>query len=307
MYGDVPIPDLDLGEVTRPCRPLPWRVAALLVDGLDPADEAAYTRTRSYSIQDDDSERASTLSYKVRGTKRELPLRKARDAWRLAGERGLVPATWPTDPRRGFADQEVLFYCLECDGMGARGYNYDDPCDACQGRGNAMIRRTIAAPPSISAMWMIACPDVVEAAEAAAREAVRRLKDGPAVELVQWGRVREGRARGTIGLVLASPIWDRCRPQPWDWKQMEGPAFRRAPWWPDALKLKPDTREMLCSDVGGAWAHRAAGVVDSPFEPLLRLWELGVVFEELSEDRIVLERACARTYIRTWRAHVPLA
>ena len=52
--------------------------------------------------------------------------------------------------------------------------------------------------------------------------------------------------------------------------------------------------------------HRAAGVVDSPFEPLLRLWELGIVFEELGPDAIVLDRACARTVIYAWRAHMPL-
>lgn len=50
--------------------------------------------------------------------------------------------------------------------------------------------------------------------------------------------------------------------------------------------------------------HRAAGVVDSPFEPLLRLWQLGVVFEELHRDVIVLDRACARAFIRTWRPHM---
>ncbi len=57
-------------------------------------------------------------------------------------------------------------------------------------------------------------------------------------------------------------------------------------------------RHGLCS---GA-APRAG--VDSPFEPLLRLWQLGVVFEELHRDVIVLDRACARVFIRTWRAHM---
>lgn len=309
MFGDTPIPDLDLGAVRRPCLRLPWRVAQILADDLDPADGAAYEKTASYSIRDDADERPSTLSYRVRGATRQLALRKAGDAWRLAQDRGLVPASWRDDPRRVFADQELVFACAACGGMGATGYNYDDPCTDCNGRGNAMTRGSTPAPTSLAAMWMVADPQAVEAAEALAREAVRRLlfKKTPAVDRVQWGRVREGKPRGTVGLVLTSPIWDHTRPQPWDWVQMKGPAFRGASWWKDARALTPATREMLCLDVGGAWAHRAAGVADSPFEPLLRLWELGILMEELLPDAIVLERACARTYIATWRAHVPLA
>lgn len=300
----VPVPELDLGAVDRPCRPLPWRVAALLTDRLDPAEAAAYEQSQAYEINDDDAERASRLTVRVRGATRTLPLRKARDAWRLASERGLVPSTWSDDPRRCFGDQTLVFFCAACDGMGATGYNYDDICAACDGKGNAMIRGTIAAPASISAMWMIAHPEIVEAAEAAAREAVRRLPGSPAVERVQWGRIREGKPSGAVPVVLFSPIWQAVRPQPWDWDRMKGPAFRGASWWSAASRLTPETREMLCFDVGGAWVHRAAGVVDSPFEPLLRLWQLGVVFEELHRDVIVLDRACARAVIRTWRAHM---
>ncbi|MBK7829056.1 hypothetical protein [Nannocystis sp.] len=305
MFGDVAMPDLDLSAVDGPCRPLPWRVARILAEGLEAADEAAYTRTRSYCITDDDADQPATLSYRVRGSTRSIPLRKARDAWRVASECGLVPHSWRDDARRGFADQEILFFCDACGGMGATGYNYDDLCGDCHGKGNAMVRRTTSSPTSIAAMWMVALPEVVEAAEAAAREAVRRLTNAPAVDRIQWGRVREGKPCGTVPLVLTSPIWDRVRPQPWDWRRMKGPAFRQASWWKAAAKLTPETREMLCFDVGGAWAQRAAGIVASPFEPLLRLWELGVVFEELRDDVIVLDRACARTFIRSWRAHSP--
>jgi hypothetical protein len=305
VYGAVAIPTLDLRAIDRPCQPLPWRVARLLSDELSAEDEAAYERSRVFHSEDDDAGRSATLVYRARGSRHTLHLRPARDAWRLACERGLVPPTWRDDPRRGFADQELVFFCHTCNGMGATGYNYDDLCSDCGGKGNTMIRRTIAAPASIAALWLLAEPALVEAAEAAAREAVRRLPGGPAIDRVQWGRVREGKTCGTVPLVLVSPIWARMRPQPWDWALMKGPAFRGAPWWPAAARLTPETREMLCFDVGGAWAHRAAGISDSPFEPLLHLWQLGVVFEELRDDTIVLDRACARTVIRSWRAHAP--
>jgi hypothetical protein len=304
---DAPMPELDLGAIAAPCHPPTWTIAQLLADGLDPADQAAVERTGSYSFADDDDDRPSTLTYQVRGAKRTLPLRKARDAWALACARGLVPPSWQADPRRVFADQEVLFFCKECEGMGAVGYNYDDICSECNGKGNAMRRSTTPVPGSLAAMWMLADPGLVEAAEAAAREAVRRLPGAPAIDRVQWGRIRESKPAGTVGLVITSPIWDRLRVASWDWDRMKGPAFHGAPWRQAAGRLDALTREMLCRDVGGAWAHLAAGVVDSPFTPLLRLWELGFVFEELHDDAIVLDRACARTRIRTWSSHVPLA
>jgi hypothetical protein len=43
-----PMPALDLSDVDRPCRPLPWRVAQVLADGLDPADASACAATRAY-------------------------------------------------------------------------------------------------------------------------------------------------------------------------------------------------------------------------------------------------------------------
>jgi hypothetical protein len=232
------------------------------------------------------------------------------DAWRLAVERGLVPASWLADPRRCFPDQELLFYCHACSGMGATGYNYDDLCDVCNGRGNEMKRGSVPLPTAISeAQWMIAHPQLVEAAEALAREAVRRLGDrpgAPRTDRVQWGRVRQDKPLGTVAVVIVSPIWDVARPRPedWDWKRMKGPAFTHAPWWPVARQLAELTRQILCFDVGMAWTHRAADVADSPFEPLLRLWELGVMMEELTPEAIVLERAMHRT-IRSWRSHVP--
>jgi hypothetical protein len=88
---------------------------------------------------------------------------------------------------------------------------------------------------------------------------------------------------------------------------MKGPAFRGAAWWTDAGVLGTDTREMRCGDVGGAWVHRATGVAGSPFEPMLRLWELGIVFEEVDDGVLVLDRACRRLNVPSWRAHVPYA
>jgi hypothetical protein len=293
LEGDVPRPVLDV-----------------LVEGLEPAADAARGSFTSLVDDDDPTGRPSTFGYGPPHDRKTLPARKARDAWRLAVERRLVPASWLADPRRRFPDQEVLFFCTECDGLGATGYNYDDVCTACHGRGNEMRRSSVPFPTRIDeATWMLRHPDLVEEAEALAREAVRRLGDGvaPQTECVQWGRVRPGKPLGTIPVVIVSPIFQlQPRPKDWAWKAMKGPAFQRAPWWPEACKLVELTREILCYDVGMAWAHRAAGVERSPFDPLLRLWELGVMMEELTPEAIVLERARHR-YIRSWRSGVPYA
>lgn len=306
MFTDTPMPDLDLGAIDHPCRPLPWAIVELLADTIDPRIAARYPRSTWLSGADDDSGRPSQLTHGPTHTRRSLPLPyKARDAWRRAGERGLVAPAWLADPRRGFADQVLSFLCPICGGMGAVGYNDDDSCTDCGGKGQEMTRRTLPEPGDVDALWTLARPDLVDAAEALAREAVRRLPDAPAVDRVQWGRLRQGKPHGLLAPVLWSPIWQRLRPPTWDWERMKGPAFRGAPWWRAAARLGAETREMLCFDVGGAWTLRAAGLTDSAFEPLLRLWQLGVVFEELRDDLIVLDRACARTAIHAWRAHVP--
>lgn len=286
----------------------PRAVLEVLVEGLEEVEDV--TGGGLAQVFDDDAEGTSTYACGVGHAQRTLPVRKARDAWRLAAERGILPAGWIGDPRRCFPDQEVLFFCGDCHGMGATGYNYDDLCAACGGRGNAMRRGSVALPTSIAEVrWMLAHPGLVEQAEALAREAVRRLGEtgrGPPDGRVQWGRVRQGKAMGTVPVIIASPIWDltRSRRKTWDWERMKGPAFTGAPWWPEARGMHELTRQILCFDVGMAWADQAAGVAESPFEPVLRLWELGVMIEELTAEAIVLERARHR-YVRSWRAGVP--
>lgn len=288
----------------------PTRAALdVAVEGIE---AVAATRDDVYAggfteVHDDDDADASVFSYGPPHARRSLAGRRARDAWRLAVERGIVPPSWGDDARRCFADQTVRFFCDACAGLGATGYNYDDLCGACQGRGSETVRGRVGRPTSIvDALWMLSRPADVERAEALAREAVARLGEaGFGAERVQWGRVRPWRPCGVIPVVLRSPVWTFARPRPtgWDWEAMKGPAFARAPWWTSARMLVTLTREMLCFDVGLAWHHRAAGVAASPTEPVLRLWELGVVIEELTPEAIVLERATAR-YLRSWSAGV---
>lgn len=234
----------------------------------------------------------------------------AREALAAAVERGLVPETWRDDPLRCFPDQEVTFFCDACGGMGATGWNYDEVCDVCNGRGNSMTRSSVALPVVARDMlWMFAVPDAVEQAEALAREAVRRLGESEPlskVERVQWGRVCEHKPIGTVPVLIHSAIWSQVsRPPAWDWEAMKGPAFAGTPWYPEARKLPKLTREILCADVGMAWAHAQAGLHESPFEPVLRLWELGVVIEELDAEKVVIERV-GRRYIRSWRSGMSL-
>lgn len=308
MCFEGPLPALDLGGIRRLEGQVSRAVLDVLVEGLAGLREPEFGHI-SRDV-DDDAEGRSMFACGRDAI--HVPMRKARDAWRLAVERGLVPASWRADPRRCFPDQELVFFCQECAGMGAGGYNYDDVCAACDGRGNRMTRGSVPLPTAIGeAAWMLGHPALVEQAEALAREAVRRLGDAapsPATERVQWGRVRRGKPLGTVAVVIASPIWDHApgRPPTWDWERMKGPAFVTAPWWPEASKLDGLTRQILCFDVGMAWAHQAAGIEHSPFDPVLRLWELGVMIEELTPEAIVLERARHR-YIRSWRSGVPYA
>jgi hypothetical protein len=308
MVRDVPPPALDLSRMVRLDERAPRAVLEVLVEGLGRVGKLVNGSFSGFA-DDDDPARSSTFRHGPGHAREVLPVRRARDAWRLAAERGLVPATWLDDPRRCFPDQELLFFCGECGGMGATGWNYDEICDACGGRGNTMKRGSVALPTAArEILWMLASPARVEQAEALARAAVRRLGDAnplSTVERVQWGRVRSGRPLGTIPVVIASPIWAHVqRPGDWDWEGMKGPAFTKEPWYPVARKLDELTRQVLCHDVGMAWVHAAAGVIDSPFEPLLRMWELGVMMEELDSEKIVLERVGHR-YIRSWRSGVP--
>jgi hypothetical protein len=304
MVPDVSIPELDLGRIRQLDGDAPRAILEVLVEGLEHV--ANVRRGCLFAVDDDSPGRTSTFTYGPDNDRKTLPARKARDAWRLAEERGLVPAGWSTDPRRCFPDQELLFFCDSCDGMGATGYNYDDLCDVCGGRGNTMTRGNVDLPTSLDEVrWLLAHADVVQRAEALAREAVRRLgDDAPKPERIQWGRVRHGKPLGTVGVIITSPIWDHSRVSDWDWDRMKGRAFTKTPWYPEARKLPELTREILCFDVGMAWTHRARGVESSPFEPLLRMWELGVMMEELTPEKIVLERARHR-YIKSWRAGMP--
>jgi hypothetical protein len=305
-----PIPSLDLRafyavELHRPTR----AVLDVLVEGIDvvPSEEGDPTAGGFSRWCDDEDTARSAFTFGPWTSPRTLPGRKARDAWRLAVERGLVPTSWRDDARRCFADQTLRFFCDACNGLGATGWNYDDTCAACHGRGSEMERGRVSRPTSLADVaWMVSHPGLVERAEGLARDAVSRLgAAGPGTERIQWGRLRVGRPHGLIPLVLVSPVSTLAQPRPsgWDAERMKGRAFVRAPWWSAASQLLDATRELLCVDVGVAWHHRAAGITDSPMEPVLRLWELGVVIEELTPDAIVLERATRRS-MRSWRGGV---
>lgn len=303
------LPTLDLSGLRRPDGPVPRAVLDVVVEGLEPLEKVVGGEFFG-SADDDDPRRTATFAVGRGRARVELPVRKARDAWRLAAARGVVPASWADDPRRCFPDHELLFFCQACNGLGATGWNYDDVCEDCHGRGNTMQRGRVALPTSVQEiLWMLADPLRVERSEALAREVMRRLGDAPETPsdgCVQWGRLRQGKPYGTIGVVVTSPIWKRTRDtvQDWDWERMQGPAFRQAPWYAEARELHELTRQILCFDVGMAWAHRAAGIADSPLEPVLQLWELGVMIEEMSSEAIVLERVHNR-FIRSWRSGVP--
>lgn len=305
-----PIPSLDLSALFAIGLHDPTRaVLDVLVEGIDavsPEQGDPYAGVFKRWCDDDDDAR-SEFTFGPWHSPRTLYGRKARDAWRLAVERGLVPTSWRDDARRSFADQTVRFFCDACNGLGATGWNYDDLCAACQGRGSEMERGRMALPTSLADVaWMVSHPGLVERAEELARDAVSRLgAAGLGTERVQWGRLRVGRPHALVPFVLTSPISSLARPRPlgWDAEMMKGRAFVRAPWWSAASQLLDATRELLCFDVSVAWHHRAAGITDSPMEPVLRLWELGVVIEELSPDAIVLERA-TRRHLRSWRAGV---
>lgn len=302
MLPDAPLPALDLSGMRCLHTPTPRAVLELLVDGLDPTQDL--TNGWFNHLDDDDPQPPGFTCGRERARK-TLPARKARDAWPLAINRGLVPASWLNDPRRCFPDQELTFFCQRCNGMGAYGYNYDDLCEDCGGKGNTMTRGRLAAPTAIDQVcWLLAHPTLVEQAESLARAAVQRTPHGPKPDRVQWGRVRPHKPAGTVGVIITSAIWDRTRVPNWDWDRMKGPAFNKTPWYPEARKLHELTRQVLCFDVGMAWTHAAMGITDSPFDPVLRLWELGVSIEEITADAIVLERALDRD-TRSWRAHVP--
>ncbi len=306
MSPEGPIPVLDLrGFATLSAR-TPRAVLEVLVDGIErEGDEASSGQWTA--LHDDADDACSVFSYGPWSAPRSLPGRKARDAWQLAVDRGLVPPSWRDDPMRCFADQDLQFFCTACNGLGATGWNYDDLCSHCRGRGNEMVRGRVPLPTELwNVEWMLSHPLLVERAEALARKAVARLGDaGPGTQRVQWGRLRTRRPHGTVPVVLESPVSLLAQPRParWDRDAMRGPAFSSAPWWPIASGLPTLTRELLCFDVGLAWHHQAARVTCSPMEPVLRLWELGVMIEELTPDAIVLEPA-TRRHLLSWRSGV---
>ena len=233
-------------------------------------------------------------------------------AWRTRIEAGAAPRSWLNDEKRRFPDQELTFFCTECNGMGATGYNYDDVCNACGGKASKMTRGSVALPTHHEEVqWMIPNAARVELAEALAREAVRRLAklnpNAPQTEVVQWGRLRKGKPHGTIAVLIESAISSMLRPSlpTWDRSVIREKLFVYAPWQARIVHLQRLTQEILYFDVAHAWAHRATNVAESPMEPVLKLWELGVCVEELTPEAIVLERA-SRRYISYWSAGVPL-
>jgi hypothetical protein len=273
MFGDTPMPELDLRDIDVLSRPVATEVISACAGGSQSPE----------------------------------------DAWRGAIEKGLAPKSWLEDRRRRFPDQELVFFCESCNGRGATGYNYDDICNDCDGRGNQMTRGSVALPTDMQQVeWMLGNVAHVEAAEELARESVRRLaklnKEVTLTDVVQWGRLRKGKKIGTIAVLIQSAVTDLVRVNLPNWNRdpvKSGQLFRSAPWINRINHLHQLSREILFFDVGYAWAHRAAKVVDSPMEPLLDLWELGVVVEEVTKDAIMIDRAAHR-YISYWRAGMPV-
>jgi hypothetical protein len=233
-------------------------------------------------------------------------------AWRARIESGAAPRSWLNDEKRRFPDQDVTFFCTECNGRGATGYNYDDVCNACGGKACTMTRGSVALPTDHEdVQWMIPSAARVELAEALAREAVRRLAKlnpkAPQTDVVQWGRLRKGKPHGTIAVLIESAISERLRPSlpTWDHYVIRDKLFVYAPWRAHVRHLHRLTQEILHFDLAHAWAHRATNVAESPMEPVLKLWELGVCVEELTPEAIVLDRV-SRRYISYWSAGVPL-
>ena len=103
---DGPVPELDLSRMRRLEDAVPRAVLAVLGEGLElipDVEKGSILR----DVDDDDLERSSTFGHR----RKVIALRKARDAWRLAAERGLVPASWLAEPRRCVPDQDLLFVC----------------------------------------------------------------------------------------------------------------------------------------------------------------------------------------------------
>lgn len=292
-----PIPELDLSNLGGPSAPLPSRVLDLLTGGIDPADTASAEQTAQYFLcGDDDTVHAGSLLLyrRASGERVELPMRKMREIWPLAVERGVVPPSWVDASRRVYPFQEVRFYCEACRGYGAVGWDAD-VCTACNGRGSDIVRKPVPVPGHIAWSWMLACPDAVLEAEELAREAVRRLDGAPKPQIVQWGRYDQQRPHGPAPLVVVSAIAARVLVEHPSHESVSAPAFKNATWWPSAKqRLGDDTLRILLRDVADARACRAKGDMASPFEPVLRLWELGFLVEEILQDRVVLERAVSR-------------
>lgn len=219
------------------------------------------------------------------------------------------------DPRRVFGAPRVTFFCRVCGGQGATGYNLDDECPACLGKGRQIAWETRPDPVDPAMLrWMLSDPARLDAAEALARACVAALSrwGAPQPDKVCWGRAGPGFHPDLLPVVWESPVvaltravsfqqlsWDdRCR----------GRGLEEQPWWRHARKLRPGTLAVLTADVAGAVNHRRAveaseepAPVD-PYEPLLRLWELGVVLEQITEGEVVLEPVSHRCEPRTWSA-----
>jgi hypothetical protein len=77
------------------------------------------------------------------------------------------------------------------------------------------------------------------------------------------------------------------------------------PMFGDTPMPELDLTEMRALDVITTGASSEGETPESPMEPVLKLWELGVCVEELTPEAIVLDRA-SRRYISYWSAGVPL-
>jgi hypothetical protein len=318
------LPSLDLSKMFRLGGLAPHRVLDLLVEGL-PAEMPGFDqRSESWGPLDGKPEAPYVFRFWVEGKALgPFRVRTVEEAWAQAFERKLIPDEWRNDPLRVFADPQVTFFCRACGGLGATGYNLDDLCMECNGKGRTVAWGSRATPTDRATVkWMCWAPEIVLEAEALARSAVERLgvgsgSSGSVSARICWGRTNDVVPPQMLAAVWESPIAKRvalpAELSP-DWNTTwEGKPFQKCAWWPEANRLGEMGRKMLLEDVAraaGFQAGQASGRIPAgpnPFEPLLKLWELGVVFEELNEDAIVLDQVFKRVVTQTWRAGVPAA
>lgn len=224
-------------------------------------------------------------------------------AWELFAARGLIPADWPGDGRRRFAET-----CLDCAGVGNRltsAFGVYDRCDACGGRGYRLADRD-APVTAAMACWLAADADATARAEALAAESLARaerawrressggtLADGPVVwwlheAVPATGRGWTGSPRPLAGDGSAalsgrggSRDGRRALPVSNAYQASLRPGLRRlwhdprneSSWgYPPAVALaKAALHELLAWEIGRG--HR--GAAEDPLTPLLQVWGTG--------------------------------